>query len=67
MSDYSYLKPKVKSPLFIRSQKNGMFINPPPYMENWGGFTSAGKLERTGLHNMMELEKKPTARGSKPF
>lgn len=62
-----YLKPKVKSPLFIRKVNDGMFVNPPPYMDNWGGFTSAGKLQRTKQANQMTLERGPSARGSRPF
>ena len=64
----SYLKPRVGSPKFIRDRKNGMFVNPPAYIENWGGFTSSGKLHRSGASADMNLERGgPKARGSKPF
>lgn len=63
-----YLKPKVGSPSLIRSRRNGMFVNPPPYMDNWGGFTNASKLHQTKDANQMTLERGgPQARGSKPF
>ncbi len=64
----NFLKPKTTAPPFIRSQKHGQFINPPPYMDNWGGFTSSAKLMRTKLHNMMNLEKGgPQTRRGKPI
>lgn len=64
----SYLKPKTKSHEKIRSQKNGQFINPPAYMDALGGFTSAGKLRRTGLASLLNLEKGgPQAKRGKPI
>lgn len=60
-----YLKPKTKTPEKIRSKQNGQFVNPPAYMDRWGGLTSAEKLGSTGKN--MPLERGPTARGKRPF
>lgn len=63
-----YLRPKVATPELIRSRNNGMFVNPPPYMDNWGGFTNSSKLHKTKASSQMSLERGgPQARGSKPF
>ncbi len=60
-----YLKPKARQTDRIRPKNNGQFVNPPPYMDKFGGFTSSEKTGATGAN--MSLEKSPRARGSKPL
>jgi hypothetical protein len=60
-----YLKPSTRQTDRIRPKNNGQFVNPPPYMDKFGGFTSGDKVGKTGEH--MRLEKKPSSRGSKPL
>lgn len=65
-SKRGYLEPKVGDPDLMRKGRNGQAINPPTYM-NYGGFTSAGKLN-TGEGGIMGLERGgPQAKQGKPI
>lgn len=62
----NYLRPSTRKAKQIRDKKNGMFANPPAYMESLGGFTSAGKLPKQ--EGNMPLERGgPQAKRGRPF
>ena len=66
MSEYSYLKPKVKAgKLGTRERLRGMFVNVPGYVK-FGGLTSAEKIPPPE-GSTMSLEKSPMARSGKPI
>lgn len=62
-----YLSPKVGAPSMLRKERNGMFNNPPLYME-LGDLSGSGKLMSTKTKNKtMGLESGPSARKGKPI
>ena len=66
MSEYSYLKPKVKvGKIGMRERLRGMFVNVPGYVK-FGGLTSADKIPPPES-GVMSLEKTPQARSGKPI
>lgn len=69
MTQSSYLKPKVGSPQMLRSERNGQFVNPPLYVDKWGGFTSASKTQkgRAGSKNLALERGGPKAKQGKPI
>lgn len=66
MSDYKYLRPKVKTNnLGDRKRENGMFINPPSF-PGLGGFYGASKLP--DQQPAMKLESGgPTSQKGRPI
>lgn len=65
MSEYSYLKPKVRvGNIGERKRENGLAVNVPSYMQ-FAGFTSAAKIP--GREPELIVEKSPSAAGGKPI
>lgn len=65
MSEYNYLKPKVRvGDLSKVKRENNMFVNVGSYPK-LGGFTGESKLP--SQDPSMTLEKSPQARGGKPI
>lgn len=61
-----FLKPKVGSPLMLRNERNGQFVNQPLWMR-WGGFKNASKLRRDTERNLMLEKGGPQAKQGKPI